>query len=47
MLDTSEAICQPDCNRPDLREDGVHYSPEGARVVSEWLTDHLPLEHHG
>lgn len=42
VLDTSEAVCDPDCNRPDLRTDGVHYSPEGARVVSEWLGDQLP-----
>ncbi len=43
VLDTSEAICVPDCNRPDLRPDGVHYSAEGAQVVSDWLTPMLPI----
>ncbi|MEZ5239112.1 MAG: SGNH/GDSL hydrolase family protein [Microthrixaceae bacterium] len=42
VLDTSEAICDPDCNRPDLRPDGVHYSAEGAQVVAEWLQGQLP-----
>lgn len=44
VLDTSEAICRPDCNRPELRADGVHYSPAGAKVVADWLTGHLPTE---
>ncbi|MCO5317074.1 MAG: acyltransferase [Microthrixaceae bacterium] len=37
VVDASEAICDPDCNRPELRPDGVHYSAEGAQVVSAWL----------
>lgn len=42
VVDTSDAICDPDCNRPDLRPDGVHYSAEGAQVVSRWLAGYLP-----
>lgn len=38
VLDTAEAICDTGCDRPDLREDGVHYSPEGAEVVARWIS---------
>jgi hypothetical protein len=37
VLDAADAVCDPDCDRPDLRDDGVHYSAEGARKVSAWL----------
>lgn len=47
VIDTSEAICQPDCNRPELRTDGVHYSPEGATVVANWLAGQLPTKPTG
>ena len=42
VLDTSEVVCEPTCDRADLRDDGVHYTPEGARVVGEWLSARLP-----
>jgi len=42
VLDASEVVCDPTCDRPDLRGDGVHYTPEGARVVGEWLSARLP-----
>ena len=38
VLDTAAAICSSGtCERPDLRDDGVHYTPAGAAVVGSWL----------
>jgi lysophospholipase L1-like esterase len=41
VLDTSEVLCDPDCDSPALRSDGVHYTPEGARLVGDWLAVRL------
>jgi len=41
LLDAAEVVCGPDCNRPDLRDDGVHYTPAGAVTVSAWIEQRL------
>jgi len=42
VLDAGDAVCaERGCERPDLRDDGVHYTPEGARLVGSWLEPHL------
>ena len=42
VLDAADAVCaERGCDRPDLRDDGVHYTPGGARTVASWLTPQL------
>ena len=42
VLDATQAVCASGtCERPDLRDDGVHYTPAGAAIVGAWLESTL------